>query len=167
MAANQWRPAELLSIGYIDINNSFQCVGFTDKKCKCTNKLNKDCRIEASDILRRISTMDTHYDDFDEILRELATVLLCTKSRHREKCMHKVVEKWKAAIKEHGDREFARRGGDTVMGEASDTQQYLRDKVADLEVRIRRLDVSDAVGGSSTKRYSRHLNNKLEDVERA
>lgn len=167
MAANQWRPAERLGIGFIDINDSFQCVGFTDKKCKCTNRLNKDCRIEASDILRRMSTMDPYYDDFDEVLRELAAVLLCTKSRHREKCMDKIVEKWKALIKEHGDKEFARRGGDTVMGEASDTPQFLRDMAADLEVRLRRLGVSDDVRGSSTKRNSRHVNNQLADVERA
>lgn len=139
MAAHQWNPAERIGIGHIDINGRFDCVGLkADEKTKCNNPLGKDNRIEALNILRRMSTMDAYHDDFDEILRELAAVLLCTKSRHRERWMEKIVKEWKGLVKEFGAKEFARRGGDIVMGEASDTRQYLEDILAEAQERLGR-----------------------------
>ena len=161
MAANQFQPAKLLGIGHINIHERFDCVGHTQGGTKCSNRLNKNDKTDGRDILRRISTMDAYYDDFNEILWELGNALLCTKSKYRRDLIKDYVEDWAAKIKEYGDKDFERRGGDTIMGEASDAGnvQFLRDEIADLTVRIGRSTINDEAQGSSSKGNPRHLNN--------
>jgi len=114
MAANRWSPNNILDIGAID--DDFRCVSLKKDGLKCTNKIRKDSRRRAREILQVMSTRDVTASDFHESLDDLSEVLLCIRD-HRLKYRAEFMSKWEKAIKNSAE-EKVQHGEDTVMGEA-------------------------------------------------
>ena len=140
MAANQWQASNVIGVAIDDPFETRGCLNFGTKAKPdepCPNNIGHKRQTEARDILRRLSATDATSDDFDEPLRELVDLLFCYPHRHSVQKIRKINE-WKLAISNHGTEYIARRGGDTVVGEATDQPQPLLDRVADLTTRITR-----------------------------
>ena len=135
-------------LGFGPITKDFCCVGIKNgpihKPLRCKNRINKENREKAVEILEEIDLLNSQTDDFGDLLRELADALLCAKrttSDHRTDQRKIQVEKWQALIDEAIRR--ARRDGNTIMGEASDTTGSLLQDQDELQIRLDRLRVSE------------------------
>lgn len=125
MPSQAWYPKVVLDL--VDIEDDLRCSGHTKdldvhgNKKKCNQQINKKKLPEVTEIIRFMALRDPASYDFEKKLKLLASILLCAKSKHNQGRQHVVmVAKWQHAIAEHN-----RRGGDMVMGEASDTTERL------------------------------------------
>ena len=133
MASHTWDPKAVLKL---NIHDDFRCVGKRQDKEPCTQQIGKIDRAEGKRILQTMSAVFPNSSDFEDELDDLADTLLCSKSKHRESTEQHdtVVKKWKYQI-----REFLRKGGDTVMGEASDKLEHIQAQIEDLKEVLARL----------------------------
>ena len=132
IASTAWKPSTVLEIG--EITNGFHCIGHTKQKTPCENRIKKENRTRATDILRSISTTSPASDTFDDELAELTEILFCWRHKEDTQQVDDMTGKWTRAIER-----FVKKGGDEVMGEADDTISSLDADISDLMERRLRL----------------------------
>ncbi|CAF9911170.1 hypothetical protein IMSHALPRED_009955 [Imshaugia aleurites] len=132
IASTAWRPSTVLGIG--EIKDGFKCIGKTKQKNPCENRIKKENRTRAKEILLSMSLTSPASNQFEDDLEELLDILLCWRHRKEMEQVAELMETWTRAIEE-----VVRRGGDEIMGEADDTISRLDADISDLMERRLRL----------------------------